>query len=225
MMEKKDKIEIFFGGAMGIVAIIAAIVEHCSGSNIAGCIKDVSSTLVVVAILFASIKFPSFKLKTRLENAVESWGENNAPLIMKAINWVATDDKKQGFKILQNQEDFTDRIVAPLNKDGEDWVKLADYSNKKTGRFIAMPSYEDMIANNFKVTIYTNQSHFEKLDNFDKNYSKLIDAIKVRYPECEVKPSSQHIMELSFKKISNRDDIIKFVNVLDFVMSVIKVIM
>lgn len=200
-MEKKDKIEIFFGGVMGIVAIIAAIVEYCSGSNIAGCIKDVSGTLVVVAILFASIKIPSFGLRSKLEETVEKWGMENAPLILKAINWGATDGTKQGFKILQGQKDFTDRIVVPLNKDGEEWKKLADYNNKKTGRFIAMPSYDEMIANDFKITIYTNQSHFEKLDGFEDNFSNLIRAINTRYPECATRQGSQYIMDLSFKKI------------------------
>ena len=224
-MEKKDKIEIFFGGVMGIVAIIAAIVEHCSGSNIAGCIKDVSGTLVVVAILFASIKIPSFGLRSKLEETVEKWGMENAPLILKAINWGATDGTKQGFKILQSQKDFTDRIVVPLNKDGEEWKKLADYNNKKTGKFIAMPSYDEMIANDFKIKIYTNQSHFENLDGFEDIFSNLIRAINTRYPECATRQGSQYIMDLSFKKISNVDDIEKLVKVLDFVMSVIKVIM
>lgn len=224
-MEKKDKIEIFFGGAMGIVAIIAAIVEHYSGSNMAGCVKDVSGTLVVVAILFASIKIPSFGIRNKLEETVEKWGMENAPLILKATNWGATDGTKQGFKILQGQKDFTDRIVIPLNKDGEEWKKLADYNNKKTGRFIAMPSYDEMIANGFKITIYTNQTHFERLENFEDNFSNLILAINARYPECATRQGSQYIMDLSFEKISNIDDIEKLVKVLDFVMSVIKVIM
>lgn len=224
-MDRKDRIEIYFGGIMGVIAIIAAIIEHSTGSNLFGGIKDISSTLVVVAVLFASIKFPAFGLKGRLEKAIEDWGLENAPLILKAINWGATDGTKQGFKILQGQKDFTDRIVVPLNRDGEEWQKLADYNNKKTGKFIAMPSYEEMIARDFNLTIYTNQSHFEKLDNFEENFSNLILAINTRYPECAKRQGTQYIMDLSFRKITNSEDIKKLVEVLDFTTSVIKVIM
>ena len=66
---------------------------------------------------------------------------------------------------------------------------------------------------------------FEKLDGFEDNFSNLIRAINTRYPECATRQGSQYIMDLSFKKISNVDDIEKLVKVLDFVMSVIKVIM
>lgn len=223
-MDRKDKIEIYFGGIMGVLAIIAAIIEHSTGSNLFGGIKDVSSTLVVVAILFASIKFPAFGLKSKLEEAIEDWGLENAPLILKAINWGATDGTKQGFKILQGQKDFTDRIVVPLKQSGEEWQKLADYNNKKTGKFIAMPLYDEMITRDFKLTIYTNQSHFEKLENFEENFSNLILAINTRYPECAKRQGTQYIMDLSFRKISNSEDIKKLVEVLDFTMSVIKVI-
>lgn len=57
-----DKIgyEKFFGGIFGIIAIVAAILSLVLGeinaSSIAGCIKDVAGTLVVVIVLFVTIK-------------------------------------------------------------------------------------------------------------------------------------------------------------------------
>lgn len=226
-MDRKDKIEIFFGGVMGIIAIAAAVIEHCTGSNIAGCIKDVSGTLVVVAILFASIKLPSFGLKGKIEESVEKWGLENAPLIFKAKNFVEAKNNtaSQGFKILQNQEDFTKYIVIPMKKDDEEWDKLADYGNHKTGKFITMPSYDEMIQNDFVITVYTNQKHFEELPDFKANFSNLITACNNRYGRIATQHGNQFVFDLSFKKIKNSEDIDKLIEVLDFVLSVVKVIM
>ena len=48
--EKQEWIEVFVGGACGLIAIIAAIVEYCLGENgaLAGLFKDVFGTAVVV---------------------------------------------------------------------------------------------------------------------------------------------------------------------------------
>ena len=87
-MNKEEFQEKFWGGIFGIIAIAAAIGEAFANgislSTILGAVKDISGTLVVVVLLVTFIKQLPRKLKNTseiLEQNVEKWGSDNAPLI------------------------------------------------------------------------------------------------------------------------------------------------
>lgn len=90
-MERNDFIEQIIGGVFAIIAIGAAIAELMLGDisydSIAGCIKDIFGTLVVVILFFTVIKdglqniFCSFTKK--IQKDFDKWIEENASMIVK----------------------------------------------------------------------------------------------------------------------------------------------
>ena len=230
-MDKKDKIEIFVGGAFGIIAIIAAIIEFKieSISSMAGCIKDIAGTMVVVVLLFASIKIKPSNLKGRLQAAVDDWGSDNAPLIFKTIGYIAESGTvySQGYKLLQNPENYIKLVNDDLSPQNPEWEKYAKYKSTVTGKFINLPSFEYMTKNDFDVLFVMNQHHFTA---GDKDYRSLIEEIRnafnKRYKSIGTAPPSQNSYELliHFNRITSKKDIDQFVDALDFVLSLVKVI-
>lgn len=84
--ERKDWIETFIGGACGVVAIIAAVVEYILGDNgaIAGMLKDIFGTLVVVVILIAAMpKRKKFSFEEKLAAALDEWANANSNMIVR----------------------------------------------------------------------------------------------------------------------------------------------
>lgn len=230
-MERKEKIEIFAGGAFGIIAIIAAFIEYTvpACSALAGCIKDVFGTLVVIVVLLASIKIKSFKIESILENAVEGWGEKNIPLIFKIEEYVSAQDSaySQGFFLLQNPKSYVSLVKRGLEKGSEEWKKYAQYrkgGNRPTGKFIDMPSYREMTQQSFTVLVEMKQSHFSHIPEFQTILSDIIDVVgrldgvKAR----QIGQSAEFVLE--FDTIKTRADVEHFVNTLDYILSLVKVI-
>ena len=81
--ERREWIEIFIGGAFGIIAIIAAIVEFCLGENgaLVGCVKDIAGTLVVVVILFASLEIKPRKIDKLLNDTLQEWIDQHSNMV------------------------------------------------------------------------------------------------------------------------------------------------
>lgn len=232
-MDRRDWIEVYIGGAFGVIAIIAAIAEYCLGDAgaLAGCVKDISGTLVVVVLLFASIKFKAVNVKGKLTVAVEDWGKDNAPLIFKTLDYKPESGTnfEQGFKLLQNPDDYISHIINKLNPENPEWEKYAQYKNgyNFTGKFINFPSYDYMIKNDFEVSVVLNQSHFKNSNkDFGDLVGKMKDAFNSRY---EGKASAQRTgnaleFTIKFKRIQTKADIENFVDALDFVLSLVKVV-
>ena len=159
--ERKDWIETFIGGACGVIAIVAAIVEYALGDNgaIAGMLKDIFGTLVVVVLLFAAMpKRKPKNLSDILEKAVEEWGENNAPIIFKTEEYVQAQNSSstQGFRLLQDPKgDYITLVNKNLTRNSEEWSKYAKYSkgNHLTGKFLDMPDYATMTTGAFEMTL------------------------------------------------------------------------
>lgn len=230
--ERKDWIETFIGGVCGAIAIVAAIVEFTLGDNgaMAGMFKDIFGTAVVVVLLFAAMpKRKPKNLVSILEQAVEEWGENNAPLIFKAEEYVQAQNSKsvQGFRLLQNpKEDYIPLITQKIQKGSLEWARYAKYGNHLTGKFLDMPSYADMISGNFNITICLEQSHFKKMSEINT----IVDNIARAIPICgEAKFNarrigSSHTIELSCPQINSAEDIKDLIETLDFILSLVKVI-
>lgn len=232
--EKKDWIETFVGGACGVIAIFAAIIEFVLGDNgaLAGMFKDIFGTAVVVVLLFAAMpKRKPKNLARILEQTVEEWGENNAPLIFKAEEYTRAQNSKntQGFRLLQNpKEDYIPLVTQNITKGTSEWTRYAKYGsgNHLTGKFIDMPSYADMISNDFKLTICLEQSHFRNMSEIDKIIVNIVSAIQTcgKAKVNARRVGSSHTIELSCTQVNSYEDIKEFVEMLDFVLSLVKVI-
>lgn len=229
--ERKEWIETFIGGACGVAAIIAAIAEYVLGDNgaIAGMFKDIFGTLVVVVLLFAAMpKRKPKDLAAILEERVERWGLANAPLIFKAENYqsAAGTNYAQGFVLLQDPTKYPSLVgIIP---DSEEWHRFAKagQGNKTTGKFLSMPEYSTMITDSFKITFTMGQSHFKKKENMNDVFKDIVQAVKTKYQGyADIRPiSSSFEMEITYKAIQTKQDIDNFVDSVDFVLSLIKVI-
>ena len=243
-MDKLDVKEKIWGGIFGAIAIIAAIAEMManglSASSVCGAIKDVAGTAVVVLILCAflkGIKRPK-KIAEILEKAVEEWGDKNAPLIFKAEGY--GDPKPapshyplytQGYVLLQKpQTEYVKLVASNLTKDSDTWHKYAisDKTNRSTGKFIDMPDYDKMTQEKFAVLITMNQRHFDKIPAVDDLIGQI--AIAANSPHDErievsiVGEKKTRTILLTCKPIIFEDDVKAFVNKLDFILSLVKVI-
>lgn len=229
--EKRNWIEVFIGGIFGLLAIIAAVTEYFLGDEgaLAGMFKDIFGTAVVVVILFTAMpKRKPKNLAKQLEIAVEKWGENNAPLIFKTEDYRAAQNTNftQGFKLLQNpKKDYIPLIIQNISKNTPEWSRYAKYRTDSTGKFLDMPDYKEMTENDFHLSICLEQTHFKQMPEIDSIMKELTSAIQSVGKKISAKRvGSSQTIEVSYSRIESKDDIVAFVDSLDYILSLIKVI-
>lgn len=233
-MDKMEFQEKFWGGIFGIIAIIAAIVEAIangiSTATFFAAIKDVAGTLIVVVLLVTFIKQLPRKPKNlleRLEEKVEEWGKKNSPLIFKVEGYIAeqSGEYTQGFVLLQNPEEYLK--LSNVTPESSVWNDYARYESKKTGKFIDLPSYKTMINNDFKIRIVMKQSHFSKKDGIEEIIQDIISSINSRYVnEFEsVRIGRSLSFTVSAKRITTDKEMERFVELIDYIVSLVKVVM
>lgn len=235
-MDKLDIKEKVWGGVFGIVAIFAAIgemlVNGVDASSLLGAVKDVAGTMVVVILLVAFINSLPRRPKNLLElltQAVEKWGEDNAPLIFKTEGYVAAQNSlyTQGFVLLQDPKKYVSLANSHIEKGSAEWQKYAQYGNNRlTGKFLDMPSYEAMTQADYDVLFVMEQSHFSKMETIDAIVNEIIAGVSTH---CGGGISASRVgnslkFKVSYKAIGTKDDVNSFIDSLDFVLSLVKVI-
>lgn len=231
-----DVLEKIGGGILGVVAIGAAIAELVLGgvdaASIAGTIKDVSGTAIVVVLLGAFLRSIPTKPKNIieiLEKSVEDWGNDNVPLIFKTEGYVSAQNSEytQGFVLLQNPRNYVSLANSKMDSNNPEWKKYAQYgSGKLTGKFLDMPSYATMTQKDFDVLFVMEQSHFKNMPEINSIVKDVVSAVNAH---CEGSATATRVGEsnkfrLSCKRIEALEDVNKFIDTLDFVLSLIKVI-
>lgn len=235
-MDKLDRDEKLWGGILGIISILAAVAEMLingvDASSVAGAIKDISGTLVVVILLVAFVKGLPKKPKNLseiLEKSIEDWGIDNAPLIFKTEGYVAAQNSvyTQGFVLLQNPKNYISLANQKLNQDNPEWKKYAQYgSGKLTGKFLDLPSYQVMVSADFDMMIVMEQSHFKNMPEIDAVVGDIVDAINARGERTvhAERVGKSNKIRLSCRKVESSQDVEFLVDMLDFVLSLVKVI-
>ena len=233
--ERKDWIETFIGGACGIGAIIAAIVEYVLGDSgaVAGMLKDVLGTAVVVILLIMAMpKRKPKNLEQILEEKVEAWGVSNAPMIFKTEGYICAKESKytQGFVLLQNPSAYLK--LLDIKKDSEEWHSYASYTSKRTGKFLDFPSYKEMVSDKFDIIFVLEQKHFKDKENIKEIIVDMTEAIEKHFDKeiadekIKVKQvGTSEKFTIEFKsKINNKKDIEFLISVVDYVLSLVKII-
>ena len=235
-MDKMERDEKLWGGILGIIAILAAIAEMFingpDAASFVGAVKDVSGTLIVVILLVAFLKNLPRKPKNLteiLEKAVEDWGLDNAPLIFKIEGYRAAQNSKcsQGFCLLQQPKSYIFLANKNITPDSPEWLKYAQYGNGKlTGKFLDMPSYEMMTKEDFEIVFIMEQSHFKNESTTLTNIEQIALAVGNRF-KSTIKSSDakSYKLRLTYSKIETEQDVAAFVDSLDFVLSLVKVIL
>ena len=167
-------------------------------------------------------------LESILEERVEKWGLVNAPLIFKAENYqsAAGTNYAQGFVLLQDPTKYPSLVgIVP---DSEEWHRFAKagQGNKTTGKFLSMPAYSTMVTDNFKIIFTMGQTHFKKKENINDVFKDIVNAVKTKcHGYADIKPISSSLeIEITYKAIQTKQDVEKFVDSVDFVLSLVKVI-
>lgn len=234
-MDRNDFIEKYLGGVFAAIAVLAAILEMIfngiSTDTILSCIKDIAGTAVVIILWISLILSRPRKPKNveeLLEKDVEKWGLNNAPLIFKAEDFQGASGTNytQGFVLLQDPTKYP--ALVGINPESVEWHRLAKAGkeNRTTGKFLSFPSYKVMASEDFKITVTMGQSHFKNKENINDIYKDIVGAINNRYRETiSIKPiPSSFEIEMTYKSIQTKMDIENFVNSIDFVLSLVKVV-
>lgn len=235
-MDRNDFTEKVIGGVLGAIAIVAAVMEMILGGftaeSIVAAVKDIAGTLVVVVLLVAFVKSLPKKPKNLseiLEKSVEDWGFDNAPLIFKTEGYVAAQNSAytQGFVLLQNPKNYIALANQKLNRDNPEWKKYAQYgSGKLTGKFLDLPDYHTMISADFDMMIVMEQSHFQNMPEIDAIVDDIVAAIHAwgKSAVHAERIGKAKKIRLSFRKIVSVQDVDFLVDMLDFALSLVKVI-
>ncbi len=233
-MDRIDLQEKVWGFIFGVVAIIAAILEMIvngfSVASVLGAIKDVFGTLVVVVVFYLIVmnrpKRPK-NITDILENMIENWGLDNAPLIFKTEGYVSAKDSEytQGFVLLQEPKKYP--LLAGLTPDKPNWIDYAQYKSPKklTGKFLDMPAYNIMTSSAFNVLFVMEQKHFQDRE-IDEIIRNIINAIDRKYDDLlkVERIGNSAKFKIVYKQICTVDDIEFFKDSLDFVLSLVKVV-
>ena len=233
-MDKVDFKEKQWGFIFGVIAILAAVVEMIlngiSAASVVGCVKDVFGTAVVVVVFYYLLMSMPKKPKNTtevLKNAVENWGLDNAPLIFKTEGYVSAQDSPytQGFVLLQNPKTYPS--LVELTPENPNWIDYAQYHSPKrlTGKFLDMPEYETMTSSQFKAMFVMEQKHFQELGGED-TVGNIVKAVDKKYGGTlkvnRIGKSAKFTIQ--YNQIVTNEDIEFFVDSLDFVLSLVKVI-
>lgn len=235
-MDKNETREKTFELVFGIIAILAAIGEALANgfdiASVMGAVKDVSGTLIIVVLFIMFVKQIPRKPKNLvdiLKYEVENWGMNNAPLIFKAEGYVSAKDSPytQGFLLLQNPKRFASLI--DLNPESLEWIDYAKYGSGKklTGKFIDLVDYKKMTEESPRIRFIMEQSHFSKMEKIDDIIEDIIRAINIKYKDIvsAKREGNSYKFVLTFKKkIETVSEVERLVNVLDYVLSLVKVV-
>lgn len=181
-MDKFDLEEKILGGIFGVISIIAAIIELCSNgftlATIAGTIKDVFATLVVV-VLFVTVMRALRPQKPKnfrdlLNNAMVKVEKNYTPLIKKIEeNENDTEAKIQKLQTVIRYGISTN-VNALFTRDCSNYIRFFDI-NANTPDSIVFPVRETFFGS-------TEKSPF----NAETIIHKMCGSLQYRFPEYEV---------------------------------------
>lgn len=137
-MDKMERDEKLWGGILGIVSILAAIAEMLingiDAASVAGTIKDISGTLVVVVLLVAFLKsLPKTPQNFRelFEADMNEIEQAYAPLIVK---YVPKDTARESVKSKSEnviRYDILSSVDALFGKEQTDHLRLFELNAEK----------------------------------------------------------------------------------------------
>ena len=147
--------ETVFGGLFGIVAIIAIIAEMAIGgfdsTSVAGGIKDIASTIVIVMVFIVGIKnvlknYPK-NFTERLTSAMNEWIDENSNMIIRNPKY---DEEHKG----QGATCYS----LDLKTEVSDFYRPIG-TTKNTGLFLRMPTLneENYSRGNIEIRFYLNK--------------------------------------------------------------------
>ena len=206
-----DVLEKLGGGFFGVIAIGGAIAEMIflgvEPASIAGCIKDVAATLIVVMVLIAALKriWPTRGFEEVFEKEMINVAERYMPVIVKG------KDINSG-KTVRN---YIYNIAADLNciigEDPKNYTTEFFYIN------------EEACTITFKVrkTVFFGSSKEEKKEELGKIAEHITKCVMARFGNTNISHSEKKELDISFcyiKQATPEDTAKMLASVVDYVI-------
>ena len=222
----KNKIEIYIGGALAIIAIVAIIAKTLllgiSVDTMLDMVINIAGLAVSALVMFVAIRSiitnSPKNLKQELEFAFQNWEADNRPLVFKVSDFEATEKYRIRYAILAKHTDF-----LGLNKDltAADEAKYMTKNSKSSGKFVSLPSIDEMIQNDFIMEFHLINSTYS--DDIKELISKTMSCLKSRFSRYDVKLSAKgsNDFEVEYKKISTKEEARELIAFINFVLTLL----
>lgn len=209
-MDKLDRDEKLWGGILGIISILAAVAEMLingvDASSVAGAIKDISGTLVVVVLLVAFIKSLPKKPKNfreQFESDMSEIAQAYAPLIVK---YIPKDTAKESAKAKNEKTiryDILSSVDALFGKEHSDHLRLFELNAEKPE----------------KMFFYVREKFFGKPFDAKEIAENLSGRLQAKFPDYSVThsaDSSGETITVNFNKaMETEQDAAELVNLIN----------
>lgn len=219
----KNKIEIYIGGALAIIAIVAIIaktlVVGISVDTVLDMIINIAGLAVSALVMFVAIRSiitnSPKNLKQELEFAFNNWETDHRPLVFKVLDFEATDKYKIRYAILARHTDFLE-----LKKDltAADEAKYMTKNSKLSGKFVSLPSIDEMIQREFIMEFHFINSTYSA--DIKELISKTMSCISSR-SDVKLSAKGSNDFEVEYKKISTKEDARELIAFINFVLTLL----
>ena len=218
----KNKIEIYIGGALAIIAIVAIIaktlVVGISVDTVLDMVINIAGLAVSALVMFVAIRSiitnSPKNLKQELEFAFQNWESDNRPLVFKVSDFKETE-YKTCYSILAKHTDF---LVFPKNLSTEMEAKLMTRNSKLSGKFVSLPLVDEMIKNDFTMEFHFIDSTYSA--DIKELLNKTMSCISMRF-EVKLTAKGSSDFKVEYKKISTKEEARELIAFINFVLTLL----
>ncbi|MBR5309083.1 MAG: hypothetical protein IKU43_09945 [Clostridia bacterium] len=203
-MDKLDLEEKILGGIFGVVSIVAAIFEVCTGehsvSAVFGTVKDIFATLIVVILFIAVMRALKPKkaknFRELLDNAMSEVEETYSPLVRKAVEKETDSEAKTKKLQAVIRYEIASDINVLFSKGNSSYIRFFDIDAEKPDA-IVFPVRETFFGNSDNAPF-----------NAEKIILKISNSIQRKFPEYTVNGDfKKNEISVEFgKTLSGADD-------------------
>ena len=221
----KNKIEIYIGGALAIIAIVAIIaktlVVGISVDTVLDMIINIAGLAVSALVMFVAIRSiitnSPKNLKQELEFAFQNWESDNRPLVFKVSDFKETPDYKIGYSILARPTKF---LEMSKNMTQEEEAKFITRTSKSSGKFVSLPSMDEMIRNDFKMEFHFIDSTYSPAD-IKELVKETLNCIRARFPDFIISQQGTNDLVVQYTKISTKGHVRELIAFENFILTLL----
>lgn len=221
----KNKIEIYIGGALAIIAIVAILVKTLllgiSVDTMLDMVINIAGLAVSALVMFVAIRSiitnSPKNLKQELELAFQNWESDNRPLLFKVSDFKLTDDYKIGYSILAKPTKF---LELSKNMTQEESDKFTTRTSKSSGKFVSLPTIDEMIQNDFKMEFHFIDSTYSPAD-IKELVKETLNCIRARFPSFSISQQGANDFVVKYTKVSTKEHVRELIAFENFILTLL----
>lgn len=222
--DKNNRGAVYMGVSLAAISVSAMIAKMVysgiSVHTIFDAIIGISTLLVSALVMFLAIrsiiKNTPQNIRQELESAFKNWEADTRPLIFKVSDFEEKEKYKICYAILANPNDFLD---LPQNLSIEWEAKLMTKNSKQSGKFLSLPSFEEMIENDFNMEFhFIDSSYIEEKSEMKNLVNKTVKCISGRFSSIRATPKGSNDFSIDYNKILSKTDVCELIVFINFVI-------